>query len=92
MGINQERRTGWQLNCHPPQAVTSLMSVVESCVELRRYTVNDENVIEKIKDFHRKLFTVEAKLCLVCLERFRNSGEPHKAKRLSSYLASDRKG
>ena len=60
--MNQVRRTSRQIN-NPPQ-------VVSHDFELRNCTIDDERITDKIKDFYRKLFAIQAVLCSVCLERF----------------------
>ena len=58
--MNQVRRTAHQIN-NPPQVARN---------DFRNCTIDDERITDKIKEFHRKLFAIEAVLCCVCLERF----------------------
>ena len=62
--MNQVRRTSRQFN-NPPQ-------VTRYDFELKNCTIDDERLVDKIKEFHRKLFGIKVVLCSVCLECFPN--------------------
>ena len=58
------KRTSRQIN-NPPQ-------VTRYDFELKNCTIDDERLVDKIKEFHRKLFGIKVVLCSVCLECFPN--------------------
>jgi len=59
--INASRRERRELN-HLPQLVSS--------ADLRQCTIDNNMIMDKVKQFHGKLCAVESSQCSVCLERF----------------------
>ena len=70
MLTREQREMMNQASTHVRQQVPQVLSLM-SDVELRNCTIDDEKVTEKIKEFYRKLFAIEAVLCSVCLERLK---------------------
>ena len=60
--MNQVKRTSRQIN--------NPTLVARYDFELKNCTIDDERLVDKIKEFHRKLFGIKVVLCSVCLECF----------------------
>ena len=68
--VLQQRRQRWSQNHDDPIEAIPLQSCDNDVVHLRNSSVDSPYITQKLKQFHEKLFKLEAALCVVCLERF----------------------